>query len=77
MLVLLLITETAFARIWLQQTPKDTLKKVKIDTLNTDDEEPLQHQIIYNARDSIRYETIGNKIYLFGDAYVYRSIGNE
>ena len=49
--------------------PKDTLKNVKIDTLK-DDGEPLEHQIIYNARDSIRYETPGNKIFLFGDGYV-------
>ncbi len=51
--------------------PKDTLKKVKIDSLDTDeDAEPLEHQIIYNARDSIRYEAKGQKIYLFGDGFV-------
>ncbi len=66
----MLITETAFAHIWAHQIPKDTIKKIKIDTLDADDDEPLQHQIIYNARDSIRYETLGNKIYLFGDAFV-------
>lgn len=49
--------------------PKDTLKNVKIDTLE-DDGEPLESKIIYNARDSIRYETAGNKIFLFGDGYV-------
>ena len=27
-------------------------------------------KIIYNARDSIRYEAKDNKLYLFGDAYV-------
>jgi hypothetical protein len=49
----------------------DTVKSVTVDTLHEDDnDEPLEHQIVYNARDSIRYETKGNKIYLFGDAYV-------
>jgi LptD protein len=52
-------------------SPKDTIKKVKIDSLDTDeDAEPLEHQIIYNARDSIRYEAKGQKIYLFGDGFV-------
>lgn len=51
--------------------PKDTVKTVTLDTLDTEDEaEPLEHRIIYNARDSIRYETKGQKIYLFGDSYV-------
>lgn len=51
--------------------PKDTIKKVKIDSLDTEDDgEPLEHQIIYNARDSIRYESKGQKIYLFGDGFV-------
>lgn len=45
-----------------------TVKVVNVDTL--DEEEPLDKKVIYNARDSIRYETRGNKIYLFGDAYV-------
>ncbi len=49
----------------------DTIKQVTVDSLDTeDDDEPLEHSIVYNAKDSIRYETEGNKIYLFGDAYV-------
>jgi len=49
----------------------DTIKKVTVDSLNTEEEvEPLEHRIVYNARDSIRYETKGNKIYLFGDGFV-------
>lgn len=51
------------------QVPKDTLKKIKIDTLSNN-AEPLEHQIIYNARDSIRYEAENQKIFLFGDAFV-------
>jgi lipopolysaccharide assembly outer membrane protein LptD (OstA) len=54
-----------------QTLPKDTIKKVTIDSLNPADVgEPLEYPIVYNARDSIRYETKGQKIYLFGDAYV-------
>ena len=45
-----------------------TVKVVTVDTLEED--EPLDKKVIYNARDSIRYEAKGNKIYLFGDAYV-------
>ena len=54
-----------------QLLPKDTIKKITVDTLNPADVgEPLEYPIVYNARDSIRYETKGQKIYLFGDAYV-------
>ncbi len=50
---------------------KDSLKRKSVDSLNADDVgEPLEHAIVYNAKDSIRYETKGQKIYLFGDAYV-------
>lgn len=50
---------------------KDTVKTIKLDTINdVDDSEPLEHRIIYNARDSIRYESKGQKVYLFGEAYV-------
>ncbi len=45
-----------------------TVKVVTVDTL--DEDEPLDKKIIYNARDSIRYEAKGNKIFLFGEAYV-------
>ncbi len=52
-------------------TIKDSLKTVQVDSLNeAEDEDPIDHPIVYNARDSIRYETAGQKIYLFGDAYV-------
>ena len=37
-----------------------------MDSLNEEEnDEPLEHSIVYNARDSIRYETKGKKIYLF------------
>lgn len=50
---------------------KDTVKTIALDTLDDQEEaEPLEHRIIYNARDSIRYETKGQKVYLFGDGYV-------
>lgn len=49
-------------------TNDSTVKVVTVDTLEED--EPLDKKIIYNARDSIRYEATGNKIYLFGEAYV-------
>jgi len=51
--------------------PKDSTKTVTMDSLNEEEnDEPLEHSIVYNARDSIRYETKGQKIYLFGDGYV-------
>lgn len=51
--------------------PKDSVKTVLAESLDDgDDGEPLDHSIIYNARDSIRYETKGQKIFLFGDGYV-------
>ncbi|MES2762528.1 MAG: putative LPS assembly protein LptD [Bacteroidota bacterium] len=51
--------------------PGDSIKTVTSDSLDEEDEaEPLEHPIVYNARDSIRYETKGQKIYLFGDGYV-------
>jgi lipopolysaccharide assembly outer membrane protein LptD (OstA) len=54
-----------------QPLPKDTTKTVTIDTLSKEEnDEPLEHPIVYNARDSIRYETKGQKIYLFGDGFV-------
>lgn len=49
----------------------DTLKKVKTDTLNVnDDDEALESKVIYKAKDSIRFEYEGNKLFLFGDAFV-------
>ena len=49
----------------------DTLKTVKVDSLDAEEnDEPLEHPITYNASDSIRYETKGQKIYLFGNALV-------
>lgn len=45
-----------------------TFKVVTVDTLEED--EPLDKKIIYNAEDSIRYEANGNKVYMFGNAYV-------
>lgn len=62
-------TQTALTKNTSITLPKDSLKKVIIDTLE-DGGKPLEHQIIYNARDSIRYETDGQKIFLFGDGYV-------
>ena len=47
---------------------KDSVKTVKLDTL--EEQESLEHKVIANARDSSRYEAKGNKLYLFGDAYV-------
>lgn len=67
----MLITESVFAGLWQQTLPKDTIKKVSVDSIkSTDEEKPLEHPITYNAKDSIRYETKGQKIYLFGDAFV-------
>ncbi|MCZ8285511.1 MAG: putative LPS assembly protein LptD, partial [Bacteroidia bacterium] len=53
--------------------PKDTTKTIDLDTLDTDDGDDgqaLDKKVIYNARDSIRYETKGQKVYLFGDAFI-------
>ena len=56
--------------------PDDSLKRKSVDSINAGEVgEPLEYPIVYNARDSIRYETKGQKIYLFGDAYVnYQSM---
>ncbi len=65
----LLITGPLLASAWRNTgMPKDTIKKVKVDTL--DHEETLGSKVTYNARDSIRYENKGKRIFLFGDAYV-------
>ncbi len=51
--------------------PPTAVKTVDLDTLDDDeDQQALDKKIIYNARDSIRYETQGQKVYLFGDAYI-------
>lgn len=50
--------------------PGDTIKKTQIDTLDPDNDEVLEHKVIYNARDSIRYESDGNRVFLFGEAVV-------
>lgn len=50
--------------------PGDSTKTLNMDTLDADDQQALDHKVIYNARDSIRYETKGQKVYLFGDSYV-------
>lgn len=49
-------------------TPVDTVYKTRVDTL--DEEDPLDKAITYNARDSIRYEAEGNKLFLYGESYV-------
>ena len=55
----------------INKLPDDTVKKVKTDTLNIDDEEEaIDTKIIYKAKDSIRYEHEGNRLLLFGDAVV-------
>ncbi len=48
--------------------PGDTIKKLRVDTIS--EPETLDTKVIYNARDSSRYEADSNKFYLFGDAYV-------
>ncbi len=56
--------------LYAQQPQTDTLKNVTtIDTLDTEDQ-TIETTIVYNAKDSIRYEAEGNRILLFGDAYV-------
>ena len=50
--------------------PEDSVKTLNMDTLDTEDQQALDHKVIYNARDSIRYETKGQKVYLFGDSYI-------
>jgi hypothetical protein len=47
---------------------KDSVKTVNLDTI--EEPETLEHKVIANARDSSRYEAKGNKLYLFGGAYV-------
>ena len=48
--------------------PDSTVKVISVDTL--EEEQSLDKTVIYNARDSIRYEAKDNKVYLFGNAYV-------
>lgn len=53
--------------------PDNGVKTIDLDTLDKDDgddDQALDHKVIYNARDSIRYETKGQKVYLFGDAFI-------
>ncbi|MGZ4038790.1 MAG: putative LPS assembly protein LptD, partial [Bacteroidia bacterium] len=51
--------------------PPDTVKKVTVvDSIPEPEGETLDQKVIYNARDSSRYEADKNKFYLFGDAYV-------
>jgi hypothetical protein len=52
------------------QVTGDTVKTVQTISADTVPDETLEHRIIYNARDSARYEAKGNKIFLFGEAYV-------
>lgn len=54
----------------LTTNPDSSIISKKDSIATPDDSETLEHQIIYNAKDSIRYEAKGNKIYLFGDGYV-------
>ncbi|MBI3518451.1 MAG: LPS-assembly protein LptD [Bacteroidetes bacterium] len=62
---------TAILPVTQAPIPTDTIQTVKVDSLKDDeDDEPLEHPIVYNARDSIRYETKGQKVFLFGDAFV-------
>ncbi|HEY1038037.1 MAG TPA: putative LPS assembly protein LptD [Bacteroidia bacterium] len=49
-----------------QTTVKDSLKN-RVDTLNQD---MIEEEIKYNARDSIRFEVKDQKIYLYGEAVV-------
>ncbi len=56
--------------LYAQVPTNDTLKKVTtIDTLANDDE-TLETAITYNATDSMRYEAEGNRLLLFGNAFV-------
>ncbi len=48
----------------------DSIKTVVVDSLPKPDDEPLNQAIVYNAKDSIRFESKGQKIYLFGEAFV-------
>lgn len=54
-----------------QVTPKDTLKKVSIDTLDAGDEpETLESTITYGAEDSTVYLASSSKVFLYGKSHV-------
>ncbi|MCW3078028.1 MAG: uncharacterized protein JWO32_2637 [Bacteroidetes bacterium] len=54
-----------------QTTPKDTLKKVSVDTLTASDEgESIETQISYGAEDSTVYLASASKVLLYGKATV-------
>lgn len=54
-----------------QSTPIDTLKKVTVDTLTTDDNsESLEEAINYSAQDSVVFLAVAKKIFLYGKAKV-------
>lgn len=58
------------ATLYAQEPVSDTLKNVtRTDTLPSENE-TLETTITYNATDSIRYEAEGNRVILFGDAFV-------
>ncbi|MBA3665522.1 MAG: LPS-assembly protein LptD [Bacteroidetes bacterium] len=51
-------------------TPKDTLKKVTIDTLSAGDDEGLEDKITYSAEDSTVYLASQSKVLLYGKARI-------
>lgn len=51
--------------------PKDTLKKVNVDTLDTySDDETIESKINYGAEDSVVYMASSSKVLLYGKAHV-------
>lgn len=63
----------SFARLTInaQSIPKDTLKKVSVDTLETESGgESIEHKIIYGAEDSTVYLASRSKVFLYGKAHV-------
>ncbi|MBI2723280.1 MAG: LPS-assembly protein LptD [Bacteroidetes bacterium] len=53
-----------------QTQPQDSLKKVSVDTLSSDDNESLESRISYFAEDSTVFMAAISKVFLYGNAHV-------
>jgi hypothetical protein len=61
--------KTGFYSLYLSQSD-DTIPANRNDTIITIDREALKSKVKYHARDSIRFDIVGERVYLFGKAKV-------
>jgi hypothetical protein len=66
-----LLISSCISKLNAQFNPKDTLKKVTVDTLSNDDEgEMLEEPIAYSAEDSMVAKPQSGRVFLYGKARV-------